>query len=29
MVTAAFGAEKFYQTEVNGEPRYESIDEAK
>lgn len=29
MVTAADGAEKFYETEVNGEARYESVDEAK
>lgn len=29
MVTAADGAESFYQTEVNGEARYESVDEAK
>lgn len=29
MVTAADGAVKFYETEINGEARYESVDEAK
>lgn len=29
MVTAADGAEKFYQTLIGGEARYESVDEAK
>ena len=28
LVTAAEGAEQFYITEVAGEPRYESLDEA-
>lgn len=29
MVTAADGASEFYQTMIGGEPRYESIEEAK
>lgn len=28
LMTAAFGAESFYETE-DGEPRYESLDEAR
>ena len=29
LMTAAFGAESFYETEIDGQPRYENLDEAR